>query len=472
MRQAQAEDAWRRSTTADRGFRLHRIRAIEKAPFTDLEEQLENGLTIVCGLNGVGKTTILRLIEATLAGAENVERVARDEIFSAGEFYVSVEVDSQESEIALDQADAERPPVLLLDAFTLCGRLLRVVEQPNFADLLEGVEAREFGPDELKTASYVVGRRYEALRVFEVEETGVEEERVVPVFEATVGGTTYGFSAMGLGELAALAALWYVDRVEAGTVLLVEEPETFLSAHSTVAFMDVLAEKIHARRLYAVITTHSMEIIARAPLSVVRVLTVADGAVTVRRPATRAELEYLLRAYLGQARVLLVEDRAARVFVTEILGRYAGLWGQAVKVLATNGAEGVQSICRQLPQTDVLRVVGLLDGDQADPDPADFLWPIFRLPGHDSPEQLLYEAAIGNRELFANRVGRPTEALDPAFEAAAGNDVHDWFQNVAQSLMLDPVAVLRAATSCWLAVGPNEADARALVERITAALVD
>ena len=124
--------------------------------------------------------------------------------------------------------------------------------------------------------------------------------------------------------------------------MLLEEPETFLSSHATVALVDVVAQTVDSRRLYAVLTTHSAGIVARAPLEVLRVLMPSGAGVEIRAPESQAELEHLLGSFVGQARLAFVEDRTAAVVVAELLGRFAGLWGQAVDVVPVhNGAAEV-----------------------------------------------------------------------------------------------------------------------------------
>lgn len=475
MKSARAEDAWRRSTTADRGFRVARIRAIDKPPLADLEEELANGMTIVCGLNGVGKTTVLRLVEGAIAGADAIQGRCRPDALAQGSFLVDVDNAGEQLELALGAPLAGGAPgVTLLDAFDDCARLLALTDQPNFDDLLQGVDAREYTPEERERASYVVGRQYDAIEVYEVEEPGTDEETILPFFDVTSGGASYGSAAMGLGELAALAALWNLDRVDAGSVVLLEEPETFLSSRSTVALMDVLAERVHERRLYAIVTTHSLEIVARAPLEIVRLLSVTDGGVVLRRPPSRAELEHLLGAYLGQARVVLIEDRTARVFLGELISRFAGLWGQSIELAQASGVSPIVSVCRNFPANEGIRLVGVIDGDQTDIDVDDpnLVWPLLRLPGNGSPDSMLRDAAVGNIDLFASRLDRTRGVLEAGLEQVAGRDAHDWFPDLGEIVGLDFAAVLRAAIHCWLAVSDNGEAAKATVDELVRLLTD
>jgi hypothetical protein len=274
---------------------------------------------------------------------------------------------------------------------------------------------------------------------------------------------------MGLGELAALLTQWVIERAESGTIMLLEEPETFLSSRSTVALLDVLVDQVNAKRLYAIVTTHSPDLVSKAPLSSVRLLTYLDGVVSVTVPNTRAELEQSLGAYVGQARIVLTEDRVAGVLTSELLSRFGGLWGGSVEILWVSGASAVLALCRDFPPAQGLRLVGVLDGDQ--PQPAPSGWPVLRLPGTEAPDVMLRRAALEAPERFAAALGRPLPQLNLVLAATSGVDAHDWFPAVAQAVMVEPTHAIRSAVQCWLGEEHNDREAREVVASITTAII-
>jgi energy-coupling factor transporter ATP-binding protein EcfA2 len=463
VRSAEARKAWRHALEKERPFRLGRIVSRGKAPIPDFNVPLPNGLTVVCGLNGVGKTTLLRLIFGTLAGAEE-EPGLREPLLDEGEFVVSIIERENEEEVALGSSAARK--VVLIDAFQQCMHMLGLAAQPNFRDLAEGVEPYDFDPEQVRTAEYVVGKTYDEIRVAEIEDPD-REDTVLPLFEVVSQGVTYGVQTMGLGELAALICLWQFWQIEAGTVVLVEEPETFLSSRATVALLDVLARRVHKGQLYAVVTTHSPGLAASVPLEAIRVL--ASGpALGLREPASRAELELLLGSHAGLARTILVEDLTAEVITGELIGRYKGIWGRSVEVRSVGGKDPLLMLCNTFPETERVRLVGVLDGDQDPPD--NTRWPVFALPGPQNPDELLREAGLADLDRFSALVSRDIVDVSAAVEALKGVDPHDWFLDLAKELQVEPAALLRAALTCWLAQNDNEDLARELVERISVGL--
>jgi hypothetical protein len=177
----------------------------------------------------------------------------------------------------------------------------------------------------------------------------------------------------------------------------------------------------------------------------------------------------MLGTYIGQCRLVIVEDQTASLFASELLARFGELWGQSVEVVSAGGADGVVAVCRRLPRTRTLRVVGLLDADQSIPE--DCPWPVKLLPGQTGPESFLREVAINSNTELADRLGRGVEVMEAAAQAAAGCDAHDWFPEVAGSLMVEHPAVVRAVIHIWLSKDDNETIARELTQLITEQLV-
>jgi hypothetical protein len=158
--------------------------------------------------------------------------------------------------------------------------------------------------NELRNANYVVGKQYTSVNTVEIEDPSREDE-VLPVIVVSDGGAAYDFRTMGLGEFAALGGLWRLRQVKAGTVILLEEPETYLSARASIALLDVLAARIDATRLYAVVTTHSPGVMSHSPLEQLVLLAPGpDGAIALRTPESRHELDQMLGVPAGNVRLV------------------------------------------------------------------------------------------------------------------------------------------------------------------------
>lgn len=471
VRSADVAAVWRDLVSKDRGFRLTSLRFEEKPPFRDQEADLPNGMTVICGLNGVGKITALRLLEATLNGSDTIAGRVRSGLVEVGQFAAGIERDGKVETIDMGGAVPESS-ALLLDAYRLCNRIRQAAAEPNFNDLLEGVEPHVFEPAELERANYLVGRAYDELLVFEVEDPLDDGgEATLPIFRARVGVVEYEVLDMGLGELAGLEALWQIDHAPPGTVFLVEEPETFLSSRSTAALLDLLVQAITDRRLYAVVATHAPEAVAQCPLDAIRLLTPSPdwGSIELSSPRNRAELEYTLQMGLGQARVVLAEDKTAVIFIADLLGRYGGAWGRSIEVRGVGGEAVVRSLCSGFPESHVVRLVGVLDGDQQIAEQP--RWPLLKLPIKESPDTCLRKAAVAEAEVFARSLARPSDDVAKVTARLEGVDDHDWFPDVAAALFLMEPMVMQAAIGCWLHDEENSRVAEQFVVAVSEAVM-
>lgn len=478
MRLAQVADHWKKAVEAERRFRLTRLVAQQKGPISQTDVELANGIVVVCGLNGVGKTTTLRLLERALAGSG--AGPLRPGLIGTGHFKVEVALDGATT--TADLSDASVCMTKAVDGFDSCQRILRLARQEHFEDLIAAAGERDFTPGELADAAYVIGKRYDRVRVSEVEETDAghgiggdvdggdleADLTTLPFFTATVDGAEYDSTAMGLGELGALAALWSIWHAEPATVLLVEEPETFLSARASAALMDVVARSVARRRMYAVVTTHSPAVLTRVPQDHVLVLARVVDGYKLERSQSRAQLEFLLGSPIGQARLILTEDPTARVFTQELMARRSTLWTQSIEVLECHGEDPVRDICKKLVRARQLAVVGVLDGDQQLD--GELHWPIALLPGPENPDYKLRSAAESNMGAFADALARSPEVVAAAVEPFAGSDEHDWFHHVANALTLEKDQVVRAAVECYLADPGNGPAAEDFARSITEAL--
>lgn len=120
--------------------------------------------------------------------------------------------------------------------------------------------------ESIDTLRFLTQIPIESARVFTIEESGIER----PFFEVRAGNTTYDSRSVGLGELASFYLWWSLKRVSPNTVLLVEEPESYLSPMCQAAFADVLAKYTVQKKPFVILTTHSPEIIQHANRSSLR----------------------------------------------------------------------------------------------------------------------------------------------------------------------------------------------------------
>lgn len=451
MRRAEILTAWSK-LRLDEGMRL-RVDCGGVSPLAKFSEELPSGIAVICGLNGVGKSTLLRLIGLGLGAADVPSPLPRRPLSAVGSFTVNV---------VGHRADAFKGAEAI-DAFGLVSQLAGASSQPNFEDLFEGVDPHVMSADELDEIRQIVGLEYEEVEIFEIEDPQGEDDSYLAAPFATRGGIRYSYADMGAGELAVILLSWKIRRANPGSIVLIEEPESFASSHAVVSLLDLMAWMVWKRDVRFVITTHSIDVVARVPVDRVVVMVQSTGGSVPRRPAHRAELEWLLRSYSGQSRIVVVEDKAAAIVTKELLGRFGGIWASSMEVLGVGSHSDVVETCRRLPSARSLVLVGVVDGDQehlgTDGPPA-----IIVLPGGADPNDMLKAAALDDVEGLARALERDPGQVEMAVGRLGSEDPHDWFAEMATALGITESEVMRSATACWLRDAQNERESEKFVK--------
>lgn len=96
------------------------------------------------------------------------------------------------------------------------------------------------------------------MQVYELELAS----NVLPFFEVTFGADRYDSRTMGAGELAAFYLWWSLDRAAEGSIVLIEEPECYLSPGSQDVFRDYVASMSFKSKVSVIMTSHSPQIIS------------------------------------------------------------------------------------------------------------------------------------------------------------------------------------------------------------------
>lgn len=438
------------------------------------------GITAIVGGNGVGKSTLAHAAVDVLAGLNGVRSLSdRSVRLTGGDLRAQVAGESGTQHISLEVSTAGmRKAGQALDAeFTwldpanmamLCQR--QILRDTAFDDLLESIGSRALTADELDSASYVIGKDYTRCEVWEIPDYASFD--VLPYFRVASSGATYGSEDMGSGELALLITLWTLNCVPKNSIVVLEEPETHVSARSQDALMDLVAWACDRRGLWLVITTHSPIVLRKLPLEHVRLLVVEGGKTRLICEPRLHQLASILGGGVAYRNLLLVEDECAKFLVLAILERVdPDLRHQFSVVVADGGETRITAVLRELPRVDQWSVVGCYDGDMRGlVDAEDFEWPHVHLPGNRSPEELLREAVRGDTgpAKLATALHTSVENVSVALNASAGRDHHDWLDELSRALTIDKASVVRALTNVWLQVG--EVDAKTFAEDLRRAV--
>jgi hypothetical protein len=249
-------------------------------------------------------------------------------------------------------------------------------------------------------------------------------DRVLPFFEVTFGTDRYDSRSMGAGELAAFYLWWSLARSAEGSIVLIEEPECYLSPGSQDAFRDYVASMAFKRKLCIVMTSHSSQIIA--PLSKESTRFFLRNAHGIKLVADRPPP--ILLETLGIKppvdTIVFVEDAAGSAFCRLWLERLDPNLSRRIEIIVRNGEGEIINAMRHLQGPfQFIRFLGLFDGDLKGKLPHDVQPLSAHLPG-DRPIELVF------REMVANEADKVAEAtgwvdLETILFGLQGYDHHD-----------------------------------------------
>ncbi|MHA6287306.1 ATP-dependent nuclease [Maricaulis sp. CAU 1757] len=463
MRECNIKRDWRSLGVPldDRAPGVKAIRVSGVPGLDQFELALDTRLTILAGTNGAGKTSLLRAIWAGLAGENAVV-----DIFSGGTVEVDIRmgadlvsnravlssgsVDSFEGEVAncihIDGAASSRASREAFREFT------------SFDEITNGVASYKLSDPELSEVGYILGRHYDSVDLYEVE---IEPGRFEPFFQAKYGEDLYDSRTMGAGELSALYIWWSLKEIPKSAIVLIEEPEVFLSHSSQQNLSDYLATRCKDRNWNMVICTHSGALIQRAPDSCIKVISRnSTGVEAFEQPFSPVLLEKF--GVVSELKgIIVVEDDIAHQLCKKILYRFAPDIRKNIDI--TFGVRGESEIRKLMLLVENLNsrilFIGVLDGDIE----VDETEGVLSLPG-GSFERDIMGIAESRPEEFRQAI--EIEDLTAVLSAMEGHDPHDWFNRLSLELNIDNASLVDKLFALWSDDADRSEECRLFVDAL------
>jgi predicted ATPase len=445
--------------------------AVREAPKRDIQVKsfqfsgipgIQNGtiafqspITAICGVNGTGKSAILRGIWAALRWdvvAELPEITERLGDFTA-EVLVEVNGATVAHRLPIDATEGGGPsiPLLHIDpSFVAASLQKRVCRINNLDEVLEPHAAIELSQRDREVLSFILNKQYESVEIYEIDD--YEDEDLFTVVFVRESEVPYDTRTMSLGEISVLTIFWALNRAEKGSVILLEEPETYLSPVSQGALMDYLATVCVQKQISLILTTHSPQMLARLSKDQVKFAYRTPVGATL---ATEAQFDAMRRA-VGLIppidRVLLVEDRAARELTINLLRKFDHATLLRSEITDVGGAGEVSRIAGAFPhRISSFKMIGLYDGDSRGAlAGTDILWPAVYLPGDEAIERHFRDAAESNPVQLGNLLGRSADDVTILLPQIRGLNHHDWFEEFAKGMGITYPEAMHACFELWI----------------------
>lgn len=269
LRTASIDDHWRKTFKRNYKIRVSEFEYTNLRGFGNNKLEFHGGITAICGLNGSGKTTFLNAI-AELINIEDISSTS-NAILKIGDPTLSgkLRVNDKEEYIELNYINGQRTvsddieyEKVWLDLSSQCPLMVsHFSKMKNLEEFLDSVEPIIFNDDELKELSYVVGKNYESCYIYELD------DGEFPYFYVNAGGLEYGTELMGLGEVSILFIIWQMKRLSQGSIMIIDEPETYLSYQSQSGILDIMAKYSSEKSIWMIMSTHSYGMLKKFQLS-------------------------------------------------------------------------------------------------------------------------------------------------------------------------------------------------------------
>ena len=199
MRTAAVSDNWRKLQKVNIPVKIEQIDLNGKNGINELN--LNGNLFAICGLNGVGKTTIISAIKGLLGINLNEKDNIRLNQNIRGIISIDetekISVENSDGNRLLDKNYIEDEQIVYLDCEQSIKIINEIVKQTNLEEFLEQYEEYSFENKELEDISYIVGKDYKKVLVKEIDD--YEEDIFLPFFLVESQGITYTSLEMGVG---------------------------------------------------------------------------------------------------------------------------------------------------------------------------------------------------------------------------------------------------------------------------------
>ncbi|MFD2718217.1 AAA family ATPase [Hymenobacter monticola] len=483
MRLAKTGDTWR--NLYKRNFK-NRITSLEFDGITGIGKgkvSFSGGITVICGANGVGKTTLLNALLLSIKSIVSPVPHNIKSRFNSSVLLVSAIENGEERTYLKSSSDEEvglSVEIGYIDSSHKSSRLIDFFsEMTNREELFEGIDPIHYSEEEIKLISYVTGKNYSSCDVYEIDAFDPEAisgfDDVIPYFKVVDSNTEYGLEMMGLGELAAHLLIWSIKRAPQDSIFFLEEPESFISPKAQVNLMNYIASVSLDKGIWLVITTHSMGIVSNIPLNHIKILSKNHDGIDIIETPNQFQLNMILGISFSYSGILFVEDMASKVFTRAILEHFDGDISRRIDIVKAGSSSAISNVLYNFPKPskEWLKIIGVYDGDiwpqkKSVIDDKKVKWEYLFLPGPVAPEILLRDFFRNNTYGLENKLAVTESNLKFALNSLDGCNHHDWPTDLARFLEVNEEDMLRDMFRLWLEAPQNETQARATFDDISA----
>lgn len=451
IRSAKVPDIWKK---VERNSYKYYIDSLNLNGILGINEPInfKKGIFAICGLNGVGKSTVFTAIKDILG----IKVRAQDKIKIHG-IEIQGNLKEGNKDIAIKNEDGYRLVDVTSDDVVLeeidfikLMEINKFIGQPNFNELIEQHDDNIFNENDLRQLNYLVGKTYDSIVLREIE---VEDDITIPYFQVSCNGLEYDSLRMGTGEHFLFYIYWLFKRISTSGIILIEEPEVFISVNSQINLMNFIADKMNEHKFSVILVTHSPFILQNISPERMLVLQNYLDSIDVIKPGYKEDILQDLGLAINRKGIFIFEDTLALEFFKSICKRHAQYYLKYYRLEKTSGYSEITKIISipKLTQMDY-NIIGVYDGDVKNSGKIQFdnlNWGYVFLPGDNSLEEEFQKLTRIYFKELSVKLDLNEQELRILLAKVQGMEYHDWLIEVANKIHRDFSAVVDIFYELW-----------------------
>jgi predicted ATPase len=437
MRRAKLEDAWRRIRKGHKQWEF----VISSFAYDDIsglgsgEIVFNSQVSVLAGPNGVEKTTLLKAIWASADPHDAQLGHTASLKFASGRASLRCtrKADRLSSDVEFVAGEVRSGLKMEFECFHLDPGVPQLMQRKfcsfsSVDDIINGMSVQLADEVLLEEINYVSRRDYREIKIYEID----DGDDVAPFFEVAYRDDRYDSRTMGAGELSSLFLWWAIDRAPNNSLLLVEEPETYLSPAAQEALIEFLVVSVSKKFLNVIMTSHSPNVFRRLPLESMVCLYRQGGGTKIANRPIHPEWWRTVGIEPPVDIIVLVEDLSAELLLRHILESNDPILARRLEVRQKAGQGDIVTFLRAVDQQFMaIKIIGAFDGDQKGQVPDEILVLSVFLPGEEAIETQFRSLINEDQSLLPKVTGSKDNYILAGLE---GLDSHDWFHRLADGL--------------------------------------
>ncbi|WP_294364363.1 AAA family ATPase [uncultured Clostridium sp.] len=457
MRSARVKDYWRKYSKINHKIE---IKEIDLKGINGIEVlNAQKGIFAICGLNGVGKSTIISAIKSILGLDLNVKdelRISKEVegLVTLGQ-EKEINITSEYGKRLIDVIPKEANEYLYLEHEQAIDVINRITEETNFDEFLEQYDEYSMSKVQLEEISYIIGKDYKEVYITEIEDDFFK----FPFFRVNCNGVRYDSTKMGVGEHILFYYYIMIEKIEKDGIVIIEEPESCISVRSQEKFMDFMAKKNSEQKIQLIVTTHSPFIIKNIPSSNI-ILVDRYEECSIIYTGEEKRLTKELGLDINKRGIIYVEDNLAELFLKKILNdSNNGFILEDYDIKSVNGESEITSRLKSNCTEIDFKIIGIYDGDMREKlslkVKRELKWKYMFLPSKEELEVEFRRCVKDKRDIFISTLKKDKREVLSALSSVEGDNYHDWFINLHNKLRLTSEDLFNILYNLWIGYEEN-----------------